>query len=224
MPQVIAPLPHEEYALMGYVGHDAFFHDVNRIEDPTQRFIINATHRLADALWLAEKLDEDVSQGRGPAVAEGLLSLQLYLLLTCGDTLGHIKRRRGTPKDRFVGFFLHLPSSAQEALVEAFQVWRVELQDLVKMGLAGQRAGIVTLPSPGLIQSVVLEQSVDTRLQEAIDFLYRFRRNPYTHEADYPQLGHHHNLYVLQMLRLGLQSVGSIGEYDRTQAVADGTT
>lgn len=224
MPQGIAPLPDEEYALMGYVGHDVFLDDVNSIEGPQQRFIINAAHRLADAGWLAEKLDEDVSRHKGPPVVEGLLSLQLYLLLTCADTLGHIDHPHDKPKERFWGFFLDLPCSAQRTLVDAFQVWRVKQQELAEMRLADPRTGNVTLPSPELIKSVVIDHSADIRLEAALDFLYRFRRNPYTHEAEYPQLGHHPNLYVLQMLRLGVDSVATAGEYDRTQAVAEGST
>jgi hypothetical protein len=222
MPSVVAALPPEDYTVMGYAGHDGFNDDVYSIVGPPQRFIVNATRRLADVDWLSGTLDEQVRRDCGPSGPEGLLSLQMYLLLTCADTLGHISHPKYGTRGRFRGFFLGLPASAWQSLADAFLVWNPEWQELLDSDLIDAETGS-PIVAPDRIRTRVTLLSPDARHEAIIDFLYYVRRNPYTHEAEYPQLGHHPNLYVLQQLRLGVESVATHGEVDRTQAVAEGS-
>jgi hypothetical protein len=48
------------------------------------------------------------------------------------------------------------------------------------------------------------------------------RRNYYTHEAEYPQLGYHPNLSVMQNQRLNLPNTATGGDLDRLQVMFSG--
>ena len=217
MPLTLAPLERQDYGVMGYPDHEAFFTEVNALGAEDQKYVVNATVRLADVDWLARTLDEQVRDLRGPPLAEGLLSLQRYLLLTCADALGHLSAAGGHTKRRFETFFLRLPIDTQQRLVDSFLVWRTNRDELTRLGLAAPEGGAVTSPAPKAVRRCARSLVHSERLGMVIDFLYRVRRNPFTHEAGYPQAGWHPNLSVLQMRRLGVGSVATLGEWDRFQ-------
>jgi hypothetical protein len=209
---------------MGYDDHDKFSADVMRLNETHRRFVINVTVRLADIDWLSQTLDEHVRQGGGPPVKVGLLSLQIYLLLTCADILGHITVGGRKAGKRFKAFFQDLPPHAQQHLVKGYLVWKTDWGELLSLGLADPSTGLVTSPQPSAIERSVRALSHKKRLAAVIDFLYYICRTPYTHEGDYPGAGYHPILYVLQMHRLQVPQVVSFDEYDRLQAAVDGET
>lgn len=221
MPLGLAPLSNKDYQVMGYHDRNVFSDHVYNLDEANQRFVINATHRLADTVWLARTLDDQVQRMRGPAITEGLLSLQFYLLLTCADTMGHICSRSQRVGTRFRAFFQTLSQEAQHQLAEVFLVWRTNWDELVLLGLADPQTRNATCPSRSQIEQHVRCLSDGERIDAVIGFLYYVRRNPYTHEAEYPQIGWHPNLSVLQMQRLGVPNVATLGELDHIQVGVD---
>ena len=224
MPLVMDPLERQDCQVMDYRDYASFYTDVMRLKEPHQQFVINVTVRLADIDWLSRTLDHRVRQGGGQRVKEGLLSLQIYLLLTCADTLGHITVDSPRAVKRFKAFFQGLPPDAQQHLVEAYLVWKTDWEELLSLDLADPSTGTVTSPHPSTIERSVRALSHEKRLAAVIDFLYYIRRTRYTHEADYPEAGYHPVLYVLQMQRLQVAEVVSFDEYDRLQAAVHGAT
>lgn len=221
MPLGLAPFSDTDHRVMGYRDSVAFFEQVQTLAPERQRFVVNITHRLADVEWLTRTLDDQVCRGRGAVITEGLLSLQFYLLLTCADTLGHVCSAKHGVKERFRVFFETLPQEVRLRLTGHFLVWATDWEELVRLGLADPNTQTAVYPSREQINQQVECLSIKERLDAVMDFFYFVRRNPYTHETEYPQLGWHPNLSVLQMQRLGVPNVGSMGELDRIQATPD---
>ena len=110
LPQVALPLTETDFQIINCT-RDEFSNLILGLPEITKPYVVNATHRLAECEWVTSKLEDEVAR-RGPPVAqEGLLSLQIYLLLTCADTLGHVFGAHGV-RQRFDNFFSNLPRGA----------------------------------------------------------------------------------------------------------------
>ena len=186
----------------------------------TQYYVINATHRLAEVDWITRKLEEQIRTKGAPVVQEGLLSLQLYLLLTCADTLGHIYTTDGVGK-RFREFLDKLPQEAKQNLTDNIFTWKRDLAELVRLGLGDASTITAFYPSRQQILQAIQLLTPDKQLEAVVDFLY-LRRNYYTHESEYPQLGYHPNLSVMQRQRLNVPNTATLGEPDRLQLIFSG--
>lgn len=212
MPQVEIPLTQTDYQIMN-CSHNQFFEILQGLSQETHYYVVNATHRLAEVDWITRKLEEDVRRGRTPVAQEGLLALQIYLLLTCADALGHAYATGGV-RQRFRAFFKNLPQEAKENLINNILTWRTNFMGLVNIGLGDTTTNTATYPSRQRVVQFVQSLSPDERLEVVIDFLYA-QRNYYTHESEYPQLGLHPNLTVMQRQRLNIPNTASEGELDR---------
>src|SRR5262245_45435534 len=103
--QVPMPLSQADYKTMN-CSWQVFSERVFSLPEVVQYHVINSTHRLAEVEWLSSKLEDEVRTRGTPVVQEGLLSLQIYLLLTCADGLGHIHHSAsGGVGQRFRAFF-----------------------------------------------------------------------------------------------------------------------
>lgn len=212
MKPLMMPLPETDYQVMN-CSHNELFEIVQGLPEETRYYVGNATHRLAETDWITRKLDEEVRSSRGAVVAqEGLLSLQIYLLLTCADTLGHV-HVAGSVRQRFRAFFRNLPQEERENLTDDILTWRTDLAELVSLGLT-------TFPSRQQIMQSLQPLTVNERLEAVIDYLY-WRRNHYTHESEYPTLGFHPNLSVMQRQRLNVLN-DTLEELDRLQKIESG--
>src|SRR4051794_10145491 len=100
------PLPESDYVSIGVSGW-GLFDWIQAAPADVASMVCAATHRLAEVGWLSETLDAQVRRGDGPVVAEGLLSLQIYGLLSCADSLGRIYLQDAGR--RFREFFRSLP-------------------------------------------------------------------------------------------------------------------
>ncbi len=108
MPQIPMPLSDSDYQIMN-TSWNGLTTILETLPPETQYYVTNATHRLAEVEWITCKLEQEITKNRGvPTVQEGLLSLQMYLLLTCADTLGHLYHSGGVGQ-RFREFFRSLP-------------------------------------------------------------------------------------------------------------------
>jgi hypothetical protein len=219
MPEVPMPLPQTDYQTMG-CSHNEFFETVQGLPRDTQYYVVNATHRLAEVDWITRRLEEEVSNHGGPVVQEGLLSLQMYLLLTCADTLGHTHVADGVAQ-RFRAFFSNLPHKARQNLTGNIFTWRTDFNELAGLGLGDAATNTAFYPSRQYIVQSIQPLSPSERLETVVDFLY-MRRNYYTHESEYPQLGHHPNLSVMQRQRLNTPNTAMLGELDRLQPMFSG--
>ena len=219
MPQVPMPLPQTDYQTMD-CSHNEFFETVQGLPGETQYYVVNATHRLAEVDWITRRLEEEVSNRGAPVVQEGLLSLQMYLLLTCADTLGHTHVAGGVGQ-RFRAFFSNLPQEARQNLIDNIFTWRTDFAELVGLGLGDAATNTAFYPSRQQIIQSIQPLSPSERLEAVVDFLY-MRRNYYTHESEYPQLGHHPNLSVMQRQRLNTPNTATLGELDRLQPMFSG--
>jgi hypothetical protein len=123
-----------------------FFQIVQDLPDNLQYYVTNTTHRLAEADWIARKLEEDVRAAKPPVGQEGLLSLQIYLLLTCADALGHAYCAGGV-RARFWGFFRNLPPDARENLTDSLLTWKTGPAELATLGLANAAGQTAVYPS-----------------------------------------------------------------------------
>jgi hypothetical protein len=198
MPQAPILLPEADYQIMN-TSYNQFFEIAQNLPPEIQYFITNATHRLAEVDWITCKLEEQI-RGRGaPVVQEGILSLQLYLLLTCADNLGHIYITDGVEK-RFRKFFKELPQEAKQNLIDNIFTWKT--------------ANTTSYPSCEQIRQTVQLLRFNKRLEAVVDFLF-YWRNYYTHQSEHPQLGSHPNLSVMQGQRLNIPNIATLGERDR---------
>jgi hypothetical protein len=213
MPQIPMPLPETDYQVMN-TSHNELFEITQHLPQDTRYYVINATHRLAEVDWITRKLEEQIRTKGAPVVQEGLLSLQLYLLLTCADALGHIYSTNGVGK-RFREFFDKLPQEAKQKLTDNIFTWKTDFAELVRLGLGDASTNTAFYPSRQQILQAI-QPLPDKRFEAVVDFLY-FRRNYYTHESEYPQLGYHPNLSVMQGQRLNVPNTATLGEHDRLQ-------
>jgi hypothetical protein len=220
MPQTPMPLPETDYRVMN-TSRNEFFEIAQHLPPGTQYYVINATHRLAEVDWVTRKLEEQIRTKDAPVVQEGLLSLQLYLLLTCADSLGHIYSTGDVGK-RFSEFFGKLPQEAKRDLVDSILTWKTDFAELVCLGLGDASTNTVVYPSRQQILQAIQPLTSDKRLEAVVDFLY-FRRNHYTHQSEYPQLGYHPNLSVMQGQRLNVANTAALGELDRLQMSLEDT-
>jgi hypothetical protein len=117
----IMPLPDTDHVAMNCPRND-FYDRVYSLPEKTQQYIANTTHRLAEIDWITRTLEDQVRSDRSPVTHEGILSLQVYLLLTCADTLGHLSAG-GRVGARFRGFFENLPSDAKQNLFNNLLFW-----------------------------------------------------------------------------------------------------
>lgn len=219
MPQVVMPLPETDYQTMD-CSRNEFFESVQSLPPQTKDYVVNVTHRLAEVHWITRRLEEEVSNRRAPVAQEGLLSLQIYLLLTCADTLGHT-HVAGAVGQRFRAFFSKLPEEARRNLIENIFTWRTDFSELVGLGLGDAGTRKAFYPSRRQIVESIEPLSPSERLEAVVDFLY-MRRNWYTHESRYPQLGYHPNLSVMQRQRLNVPDTATLGERDRLQSMQSG--
>jgi hypothetical protein len=218
MPEAgLHPLPDSDYQIMGCT-EEQFEERVYALPEDQRRFVLNANHRLATVYWLTSRLDQEVRTAVHAGPTESLLSLQVYLLLTCADTLGHIGAPGAGPGARFRGFFDELPERAKQRLTAAFAVWRTDYAEMQQVGLASGSEWN-TPSAQQVIQRYEL-LSADARLRTVVSLLYA-RRNWFTHEAEYPQWGYLPGLAVLQMQRLGRPDAGHMWGLERLQLVLD---
>lgn len=208
----------------GMGGWDQVPKLISTISSEEQEHIKNAVQRLNDVRWLSSALDADVVKKGGQLIQEGLLSNQFYLLLTCADTLGYIYIKEYHVRERFESFFSNLSSQVQQRLIDTFLTWKTNDSEMRQLGLVTPNSAGLEYPNLQQVRQYLQPLSLSERVKIAVDFLYT-RRNADTHEAFYPQLGHHPNLSVLQRLRLRVPNVASIGDYDRLQSLRknDGT-
>jgi hypothetical protein len=201
-------------------SYNEFFKTVQGLPGETQYYVVNATHRLAEVDWITRRLEEEVSSRGSPVVQEGLLSLQMYLVLTCADTLGHTHVAGGVGQ-RFRAFFNNLPQEAKQNLIDNIFTWRTNFVELVGLGLGDAATNKAFYPSRQQIIQSIQPLCPGERLEAVVDFLY-MRRNYYTHESEYPQTGYHPNLSVMQRQRLNIPNTATFGELDRLQPMFNG--
>jgi len=218
MPQVQMPLAETDYATLGR-PRAQFDQILEALPDNTRYYAANATHRLAEVEWITQNLEREVKATGGPVTHEGLLSLQVYLLLTCADTLGHLYVEDGVKK-RFKAFFTNLPDDGKRHLAHAVVVWQATLEDLDAWGLRDAATNTVKYPSLTDIQQAIRPLSAEDQMNAVIGFLFA-RRNWYTHESEYPQLGHHPNLAVMHRTRLRVPNTATLSGLDRLQLIPD---
>jgi hypothetical protein len=218
MPQVQMPLAEPDFATLG-CSRARFDQVLQALPETTRHYATNATHRLAEVEWITQNLEREVKTTGGPVTHEGLLSLQVYLLLTCADTLGRLYIEDGVRK-RFNAFFTNLPDDAKRYLAQAVVVWEATLEDLGARGLRDEAANTLTYPSLADIQQAIQPLSAEDRMDAVIRFLFA-RRNWYTHESEYPQLGLHPNLAVMHRIRLGVPHTATLPGLDRLQLIQD---
>lgn len=216
MPLTPMPLPETDYQIMN-LSSSEFWEVLWTLPKEIQYYVINSTNRLAEVDWIIENLEREVMRNSPPVVQQGLLSLQVYLLLTCADTLGHIysNKNAGVGK-RFRNFFKNLPQEAKQNLLENVSTWKTDFSNLLLLGLTNKKSNSVIYPSRQQVFQVLHSKTENERFNAIVDFLY-YRRNHYTHQSEYPQLGYQPNLAVMQNQRLDLPNVGSIGDYDQLE-------
>jgi hypothetical protein len=208
MPQIPMPLSDEALKILR-CNHNDYYRLIHAMQDPGKQYVMNSTHRLAEIEWIIEKLQEEVNKHQPPVIQEGILSLQIYLLLTCADTLGHIYIQGGVAQ-RIDEFFSHLPNEAKFLLKENLLIWKTDFNELVRIGIGTPQTNTMRYPTKDEILSAVQNETDENRLSAVIKFL-SCRRNMYTHEADYPQLGFHPNLSVLQNMEAHSSNVAILG-------------
>lgn len=71
-------------------------------------------------------------------------------------------------------------------------------------------------PLRDLIHDRLQSRGLEEQLKATVDFSY-CRRNYYTHEATYPQLGSYPHLSVMQGQRVDVANMATLGEQDRLQ-------
>jgi len=219
MPRTPMPLPEEDYTAVNISSYNEFFEITQHLPQPIRHYIVNATHRLAEVDWITRRLEKEIRTTMAPPIVqEGLLSLQLYLLLTCADTLGHVYGSAGGVGKRFRAFFEELPQDAKRNLIDSLIAWKTSRAELPRLGLWDATTNRVRCPSRQQVLRAVQPLVPEKRLEAVVDFLY-YRRNYYTHESEYPMLGHHPNLSVIQNQRLKVPSTAALGELDRLQVV-----
>jgi hypothetical protein len=220
MPLTPMPLSDEDYQVMNLIS-SKFWDILWTLPKEIQYFVINSTNRLAEVDWVIENLEREVERNSPPVVQQGLLSLQIYLLLTCADTLGHIYcNKNAGVGERFRNFFKNIPQEAKQNLLGNISTWKTDLSSLMLLGLADEKSNSITYPSRQQVFQALHSKTESERFDAIVDFLY-YRRNYYTHQSEYPQLGYHPNLAVMQNQRLGLPNVASIGEYDQLEPLVE---
>jgi hypothetical protein len=213
------PLNTDDYQDMNCT-HSQLFEKWSALAEKDRYYVANTTDRLAIVAWLTHTLEAQVVAGTAPVAQEGLLSLQIYLLTTCADALGHLVSSANRVGQRFRDFFRFLPTNATDNLIDNFFVWKADEAELTSVGLSAKIAHgtQITYPTRHQIMKALEKKSRDERLGAIVDFLYA-RRNLYTHESAYPQLGYHPNLSVLQRLRLSVPDTANLGEHNRLQVL-----
>ncbi len=184
--------------------------------DEAMRHINNAGQRIAEVRSQSSTLDAEVIKRRGQSPREGQLFGQFCRLLTCADVLGHIYVPNGKPGKRFKEFFARLPGDVKQRLVNSFLAWETSEAEMIQLGLVTADGKGPVYPKPQQVSQYLQPLTLSDRLGIVVDYFYA-ARNLDTHEADYPQLGHHPGLSVLQGLRLKVPYVGSLGNYDHLQ-------
>lgn len=219
----LMPLPLNDYNVINCPRRE-FFTIWSDLPERTKYYVANSTHRLAEVTWITEALDKDIiTSNTTPVIQEGLLSLQMYLLSTCADALGHVVGTGNGVGQRFRSFFAYLPQDAKDNLVRNFLVWKTNFNELEAMGQADATTNTAYYPSPPRQQILDMldTKTFNERFVAIVDFLYA-RRNLYTHESESPRLGTHPNLSVMQNQRLDVPNTATIGELDRLQALWSG--
>jgi hypothetical protein len=211
------PLPAEDCQTMNCKPSQVF-ETIRRLPAATQPHVKAATHRLSEVHWITDRLEKEIKRRGRPIAQEGLLSLQVYLLLTCADTLGHVYITSGGVGKRFKAFFDKLPQDAKQKLVDGILTWRTSLPDLISLGLVNAQNWWVKHPSRQEIVQAIQPLAFSERLDAVVNLLY-LRRNMYTHESRYPELGFHPALSVMQNLRLNLPNTADLGELNRLQVI-----
>lgn len=201
-------------------SNESFRQRLALLPDDKQRYVVNVTHRLLEVDWLTRTLETYVVSKGSLVGHEGLLSMQVYLLLTCADALGHIyvPGNKSQVDRRFKSFFEHLPLLAKSELANDILTWRTDADTLANLGLFDGNK--FSHPELSVITDHLEKMTFDKRFDAIVGFLY-IRRNWYTHESDYPQLGYHPNLTVMQRQRLNIPNTVNLGYYDRLQVVDD---
>lgn len=223
MSKSLTPFDESECAIMGFQNPKAYFELLDivdtKVSEPNKSYIINTSQRIFDSKWISRNVAHEIQQGLRIGFHEGLLSISLYLLLTCADTLGHIYATGGV-RQRFNSFFNNLTVPVQKNLMSSIEVWKTTSQQMINLGLQGTNSGEFYYPSHSTIVSVLASISDADRFETLVSYLY-LRRNSSTHEAEVPQLGFHPNLSVLMAKRLGVSNVASSGDYDHLQVMED---
>ena len=205
MPKVAAVLSSQDCEVIGCPSAKESQTRIAALMPSKKPYVNNAAHRLGEVAWLTEQLESSIRQNRVPLCQEGLLNNQLYLLLTCADVLGRdFVPPKSKVRPRFDAFFNNLSPNVQASLRDAF----LALKTTQQLQLSGKAQ----------IEQLLSQESPAKRYEWVVDFLYQ-RRCWYTHEANYPQLGYHPNLSVLQNTRLGVKNTATLGEPDRMQSM-----
>lgn len=212
-------LPATDYAAMGY-SRSEFEHLVETIEPDQQRYITHTIYRLAEVYWLTSTVEENVLKRGIPPTHEGLLSLQMYLLLTCADKLGWVYDPQAETQARFEAFFHKLPVEVQYQLVERLWVWKTNRDTLVSLKFVYPQMNAIEMPSHQQIKQFVDALPFQDRFNALVDFLY-LRRNWHLHEVEFPQFHWQPNLSVLQLQRLGYPLLNLGDEHNRILLAAD---
>jgi hypothetical protein len=213
-------LSNQDLEIIG-CDHSEFIGLLKKVEGSRQQYIENVGARLMDLDWLKRKIDAETKRDASPFFSEGLFSLQIYLLVTCADTLGHISCREGRPTERVQSFFSELPESSKHCLTNTFRVWMTKQSEPIAQNHLGRDIQHMKIPSKNQIFQIVESLSAEKRFSNIVQFLADYR-HWFTHEADYPKLGRHPNLKVLHAMRLGVPNVASLGELDHTQIMIAG--
>jgi len=219
MSQVPMPLPETDCQVMN-TSYNELFEIVQRLPAGTQHYVINATHRLAEVDWITSKLEEQIRTRGAPTVQEGILSLQMYSLLTCADTLGHVYISDNVGQ-RFREFFKNLPQEAKQNLTDNIFTWKTNFAELIRLGLGDAKTNTASYPSRQQVIDFLQPLSLDERLEAVMDFFYVLR-NYHTHESEHPQLGYHPTLSVMQNQRLNVSNVATLGTLDRLHPTSSG--
>lgn len=207
MPKVAAVLSSQDCEVIGCLSQKDLQNSIHALMT-SKPYVNNAVHRLSEVAWLTEQLESAVKDKHRPPISqEGLLNNQLYLLLTCADVLGRYFVPQGGPTDRFYAFFKNLAPDLQASLRGAFLTLKTTQQ--------------FQFQDEAQIQQLLSQELPTTRYEWVVDFLFQ-RRNWYTHEASYPQLGYHPTLSVLQNTRLEVKNTATLGKLDRLQIIDKG--
>ncbi|HRF50605.1 MAG TPA: hypothetical protein PLC98_23455 [Anaerolineales bacterium] len=217
MLDVPMPLSQADYSLMGFSSSQAFDSAFNQLAPSRQHYLSNVTHRMAEVEWLTDTLDNEVIANRAPLAQEGILSLQVYLLLTCADALGHtLVVSRGGVGARFQAFFDLANPAIRTKLCGSIAVWKSSLTEQRQKGNFAN--GKPVYPRQAQIVTEFSSRSPGDQWIWLRSFLFA-RRNMFTHESQHLRLGLHPNLSVMQGQRFGLPHVANLGELDRLQVI-----
>lgn len=190
MPQTPMPLSDRSLNILN-CDTIKYFKAIERMDCPNKQYVANATNTLAQIEWIMDKLQEEVKRGNLPVVREGILWLQIYLLMSCADALGHVLIPAGGVEKRSKEFFLSLPEKAKTNLITNLLVWETNSEELFRKGIDNRD------PTQQEICSALQNKTEGDKFDAIYEFLWSVR-NLYTHETDYPLHGMHPTLSTLQ--------------------------